>query len=1011
MRAHFRCLAALLVATLVLAGPAPAHEARASSGPSAAAPQKVPAETLQAFSWAPRQAAAAPQRAFSSATQQVAAAERQRPAGYDPLQARVADPQEARTVALDATLPIGPAVRAGRFANGLTYYIRANRRPENRAELRLVVNAGSVLEDDDQRGLAHLLEHMAFNGTANFEKHELIEFMESIGMRLGPDVNAYTSFDETVYMLQVPTDNDEYIATAFQILEDWTHAITLDPAEIDMERAVVVEEWRLGQGAGMRISDKQFPVLFAGSKYAERLPIGTRESIENASHEAVRRFYEDWYRPGLMAVIAVGDFEVDEIEGLIRRHFEGLPADPEPRPRPAFEVPDRPGTDFAIASDPELPNTSVSVYHLMDLEEEGTVGAYRDTLVEILYNSMLNQRFAELTQQADAPIVYGGSSKGGLVRTKGVYALLAGVTPDGIERGLETLLTEAARVERFGFTEGELQRVKANMLRGIERAYDERQNRRSGLFVNEYTRSFLQGEPIPGLEYEYELYRRFVPEITLAEVNGVGRDWIRSDNRVVLVAAPETEGATLPTETELLAVLETAADEELAAYEDTLSDEPLLPAVPEPGTIVETDTIEEMGITEWRLSNGALVVLKPTDLRDDEVLFSAFSPGGTSLASDEDYVIAASTTAAMMISGAGEFSLLDLQKKLAGKAANASASIGELSEGLGGSASPKDLETLFQLIHLRFTAPRADPVAFEAYLAQGRAALANQQATPSFIFSKRLQELRWQNHPRRQQTTVETLEEWDLERSFEFYKDRFADAGDFTFVFVGTFDLETMRPLVERYIASLPATGREESWRDVGVRHVEGVVVEEVRAGIEPVSQTRIYFTGPFDYEQQPRTTLRALALVLQNRLRDVLREELGGTYSVGVSGSNAWRPIESYTLTISYGSDPERADELAAVVFAEIEKLKESPPEASEVADVRESFLRTHETSLENNSYWISNIGARYERGADAEGLLDYPESVEELTPELIQQAARLYFDMGNYLRITLLPVEQIPR
>ena len=923
-------------------------------------------------------------------------------------QTRVADPQEARTVALDAELPVDPDVRFGTFDNGLTYFIRANRRPENRTELRLVVNAGSVLEDDDQLGMAHLLEHMAFNGTERFEKHELIEFMESIGMRLGPDVNAYTSFDETVYMLQVPMDNPEHISTAFQIMEDWSKGITLDGDEIDAERGVVVEEWRLGQGARARVSDKQFPIIFKDSQYAERLPIGTEESIQTASHEAVHRFYKDWYRPDLMAVIAIGDFDPDVIEGLVRQHFEGLPAPTDPRPRTMFEVPDQPGTDFAIATDPELPNTSVGVYYKMELDAEGTVGDYRRGLVEGLYNSMLNARFAELTQQVDPPIAFGGSGKGAMVRTKGMYQLMAGVAPGGIERGLDTLFTEAARVAQFGFTQTELDRTKANRLRGIQRAYDDRANRRSSGFVSEYTRAYLQGEPFPGLEYEFELYQRFIPEITLDEVNAIGRDWIKDSNRVVVVSAPETEDSVVPSERELLAVIDAAAGKELTAYEDTVSDAPLLPVIPDPGSIVAVSTIDELGITEWTLSNGAKVVLKPTDLRDDEIRFAASSPGGTSLVSDEDYLIASTATAVVNISGLGEFNAIDLRKQMAGKAASVSPSIGRFSETLGGQASPKDLETLFQLIYLRFTAPRADPVALEAYLAQGRSALANQAATPGFQFSKRLTELRWQDDPRRQTTTAETLDDWDLERSFAFYQERFADAGDFTFFFVGKIDLDAIRPLVERYLASLPSAGRAETWRDDGVRHVEGVVVDTVHAGIEPQSQTRIYFTGPFEYEQHERIVIRGMALVLQNRLRDVLREELGGTYGVGVSAGYTWQPTVGYTVSINFGSDPERAEELAAAVFAEIDRLKEAPPEESEVADVRENFTRTHETNLESNAYWMRELGGLYARGADPLAFLTYPDSIQTLTAAEIQEAAQRYFNMSNYLHMTLLPVEQ---
>lgn len=923
-------------------------------------------------------------------------------------QQRLADPADAGSVPLDAELPVDPAIRTGTLDNGLTYYVRANHRPENRAELRLVVNAGSVLEGDDQRGMAHLLEHMAFNGTEHFEKHELIEFMESIGMRLGPDVNAYTSFDETVYMLQVPTDDPEFLSTAFQIMEDWSHAITLDSAEIDAERGVVVEEWRLGQGASARMNEVQFPVIFKDSQYAERLPIGTEESIQTSTHEAIRRFYEDWYRPDLMAVIAVGDFDADAVEGLVRQHFEGLEPAADPRPRTTFEIPDQPGTDFAIATDPEAPNTSVAVFYRLDPAPEGTVGDYRRSLVEFLYNSMLNARFQEITQKPDSPIVYGASAKGAMVRSKDIYQLFAGVPPDGVERGLDTLLTEAARVAQFGFTASELERTKVNLLRGIERAYDDRANRRSNGFVSEYTRAYLQGEPTPGLEYEYELYQRFVPEISLAEVNEIGREWISDGNRVVLVNAPESDEVVLPGEAELLTVLDTAADKELTAYEDTVSDEPLMPVLPDAGSIVDTTRIAELDITEWTLSNGAKVVLKPTDLRDDEIRFSASSPGGTSLASDEDYVIASTASAVVNISGLGQFNLVDLQKKMAGIAANASASIGEFSEGLSGSASPKDLEALFQLINLRFTAPRVDPEAVQAFLEQGRASLANQEATPGYRFTKRLTEVRWQDHPRRQAQTLEWLDEWDAQRSFEFYQERFADASDFTFFFVGTFDLETIRPLVERYIASLPALDRDEDWSDVGVRHVEGRIEEVVHAGIEPQSQTRLYFTGPFEQVREQRVVLPAMGLVLQNRLRDVLREELGGTYGVGVSASQSSRPIDSYTITISFGSDPERVDELTAAVFAEIERLQAAPPEESEVADVRTNYLRSFETNQESNSWWLSTIAAAYAYDRDPLNLLTYEETVEAITPEMIQAAAQQYFSTDNVAHFTLMPVDQ---
>src|SRR5688572_24240709 len=450
------------------------------------------------------------------------------------------DSEEARTAPLDQLVPVSPKVTVGQFSNGFRYFIRENREPRNRAELRLVVNVGSILEDEDQRGLAHFLEHMAFNGTEHFEKQELIGFMESIGMRLGVGLNASTSFDETTYILRLPTDSRENMARAFQVLEDWSHGLTLDSEEIDKERGVVIEEWRGGQGAGSRVRDKQFPVLLKDSQYAERLPIGTRESLEKFSHESLRRFYRDWYRPELMGVIAVGDFSGTEIEALMRKHFEKLTAStPSPRERRDYDVPEHPETLFSIVTDKEIPQTSVTVYHKMPYKDDWTIGGYRQRIVEDLYNSMLSRRFAEIARQPGSPILGAGSSKGRLLGSKGAFMLSAGVPEDGIERGLETLFTEAARVARFGFTATELEREKTTALRSIERSYTSRESRTSGSYASEYIRAFLHGESIPDIEYEFELYKRFLPTITLEEINQIGRTWIRDADRVVAITGPE----------------------------------------------------------------------------------------------------------------------------------------------------------------------------------------------------------------------------------------------------------------------------------------------------------------------------------------------------------------------------------------------------------------------------------------------------------------------------------------
>ncbi|MED5564796.1 MAG: insulinase family protein [Gemmatimonadota bacterium] len=925
--------------------------------------------------------------------------------------------EHARTGALRDPMPVGPGVTVGQLENGLQYYIRENSEPANRAEFSLVVKVGSVVEDEDQLGLAHFLEHMAFNGTENFEKQELIDFMESIGMRMGADLNAGTSFDETRYMLQIPTDSPEVMANTFQILEDWAHGLTLDPEEIDKERGVIIEEWRLRRGAAARIQDEQFPVLLRDSRYAERSPIGTVESLETFEHEALRRFYRDWYRPDLMAVIAVGDFDRAEVEALLIEHFEGISAPENPRERIEYSVPDHDETLFTIATDEELTSTSVAVYHMLALDEQETIGGYRQQLVEGLYNGMLNLRLGEIARNPNPPFLGAGSSKGSLVRSKGAYLLSANVPEDGIERGLEVVFTEAERVARFGFTASELERQKIDVLRGIERAYTDRANRGSASYAAEYSRAFLDDEPIPGIEYEFELYKRFIPEITLTEVNQIGSEWIRPQNRVVVVTGPEKEDLDMPSEEALLAVLTGVADMEITAYEETVIDQPLLAEIPEGSTVVGTREFAE-DIVEWELGNGVRVALKPTDFREDQVLFQGFSPGGTSLASDEEWIPASSATVLIQGGGLGPFNTTDLRRVLTGKVASARPFISSFEEGVTGSGSPQDLETMFQLIYMTFTAPRADPEYFEVFNTRNRTSLQNRDASPAVAFNDAINRIMTQDALRSRPVTVETLDHTDLGGSLAFYQDRFEDASDFTFIFVGNIDLDVMRPLVERYLGGLPSTNRVETWRDLGERPPRGVIEEIVRKGLEPQSQTRLFFTGSIDYgDRSQRLGIAVMTSVLETRLREVLREELGGTYSVSVGSSFSWRPAGQYRLSISFGSDPERADELLAAVYEEVDRLKNSPPDEAEVNDVLEAQRRAWETNQESNSWWLSVLDGRYRYLLDQsdgrypsgdvllETLPTYGADLDALTPPRIQELARRYFDQDNRVRVTLLP------
>ena len=913
--------------------------------------------------------------------------------------------QDARTATLDQLLPVAPEVTVGTLPNGLRYYMRTNKLPLNRAELRLVVNAGSVLEDDDQQGLAHFTEHMSFNGTKHFAKNELVRFMESIGMRMGPSVNAYTSFDETVYMLTVPTDKPEVMEKAFLILEDWAHNLSFDPTEIDKERGVIVEEWRLGRGAGARIRDKQFPILMKGSRYAERLPIGKKEIIETFKHDTLKRFYNDWYRPDLMAVVALGDFDKPAIENLIKQHFGPLENPKKERPRPVYQVPDHPGTLYAIATDKEMTMTTVSVHNKIPVRDQSTVRSYRDKIVERLYFGMLNYRLSDLTQKADPPFVSGGSSRGRFVRSKEAVTVGALVKDNGVERGLDAVLTESARVARFGFTQTELDRQKRELLRRYENLYAEREKRESVVLAAEYIRNFTQDEDIPGIAFEYALHQRFVPEVTLDEVNKLATGSTGDRSRVVMVSAPQKDGVTVPDETTLAAVIKNAGEKKVDAYVDTVANASLLDAPPKGGTVTKTTVKEAYGITEWELSNGVEVVLKPTNYKADEIQFRASSLGGNSLASDSDFNAIRYADQVISTGGLGRFNTIELRKVRAGKVASAYPMISETEEGLSGGGSPKDIETLFQLIYMTFTQPRADAEAFAAFKAQTKAMLANQQANPSFAFADMMQKTLTQDHPRARMMTAELVDQLDLEKSLAFYKDRFADASDFTFVFVGTFDLATIKPLVEQYLGALPSTHRVETWKDVGIRPPKGVVQKTVMKGIEPKSQEGIVFTGPFQYDPQHRVVIRALGDIVQTRLRDLVREELGGTYSIGASASYTRVPEQMYSFRIQWGCNPDRVDELVKAVFRDIADIRANGPTEKQVSDVREQLLRDFETNIKQNGYLVTQIYFKYLYGEDLKTFFEMPETYKKLTPAAIQEAAEAYLNPENYVQVTLLP------
>ena len=916
-------------------------------------------------------------------------------------------PLDPTTAPLDATIPAEAAIRRGKLDNGLTYYIRRHGKPEGRAELRLVIDAGSVLEKDDEQGLAHFIEHMAFNGTRNFEKQELIDYLELIGTRFGADLNAYTGFDETVYQLKVPTDDPEIVATAFQILEDWAHGITFDPAEVDKERGVIVEEWRLGRGAGARLRDRQLPVLLHGSRYAERLPIGTLEVLENAPAERLRAFYQRWYRPQLMAVVAVGDFDPEAIEATLRKQFESIENPDQPTPRPVYELPEHEKTLFSLATDPELTGTSVAVHYKHPIRSQGTFGDYRRGLVEGLYIGMLNNRLGELAQQAEPPFLFAGAGLGDTVRSATFFSQQARVRDGEVESGLEALLREIERVDRHGFTASELDRAKVNLARAYEQAYRERDKLQSGTLAAEYVRNFLEGEALPGIEVELALVSRFLSTIGLDEVDRLARAWIRDESRVILLSAPETADQALPSEEDLLAVFETVRTSELEPYVDRTRDEPLLAEVPEPSPVVEETVIEELEITEWRLKNGVRVVLKPTDFQNDQILLTAWSPGGHSLVSDADHTTAVFATSILSESGLGPFDRIELGKALAGKVASAQTFISELQEGVTGFASPQDLETMFQLLYLGFTSPRLDLEAHQSLMSRLRILIANRGQNPGTVFQDQLNLLLGQEHPRRRPISEELLAEVDPKRALEIYRERFADASELTVVMVGNFDPATLRPLVETYLGGLPTTGRHETWRDIGVEAPTGPHELRVHRGLEPKSQVRLIYHGDAPWSREGVHEINTLTQVLEIRLREVLREDLGATYGVSVGASLGREPRERYSLSIAFGCDPQEVDALVEVVRHELAAVMAEGIDPNQLVKVKESQRRERETDLRENAFWLRALELYYDWGVDPRVLLEYDALVDSVSPESLQAASRRYFDTENQILAVLDPAE----
>lgn len=902
-------------------------------------------------------------------------------------------------------VPVDASVKIGKLSNGLTYYIKNNGKPENKVELRLVVNAGSVLEDDDQKGLAHFMEHMCFNGTKNFKKNELVDYLQSIGVKFGAHLNAYTSFDETVYILPIPSDNPEKLEKGFQILEDWAHNALLTSEEIDKERGVVLEEYRLGKGANERMLQKYLPKVLYGSKYAERLPIGTKENLETFKHESLRRFYKEWYRPDLMAVMAVGDVDVAILEEKIKSHFGSIPAVENPRPREIFNLKNHEKTFIAIETDKEasFANIKVMFKDIENFTSTSSIEGFRKSVVKNLFSQMINNRLDELRNGEKPPFVYGYSFHGGTwARTKEAYQSIAMSSPTGQLEALRALLEENEKVKRFGFNKGEFERAKKSILSRYEKNFKDKDKTESGRIIGEYVRNFLQGEVIPGIEWEYNFYKSEMPKITIEEVNKVIGSYLRDSNRVIVLTGPENKDLKKVTKEEVEAVLKEVSTKELKPYEDKEVATSLITELPKVGKITNSSKNEKLGTVSLTLSNGANITYKKTDFKNDEILFEAFSFGGTSLYSTDEIKTIGYANGGLSEAGVGGFSKIDLNKMMSGKIVRLRPRISTYSEGLSGSATPKDLEELFQLTHLYFTKLNKNDKAYNSFVAKQKGFLANMLSNPRTYFQNEMGKFINGANPRYLGfPDAEKMDASNYDLAYQKYQERFADAGDFNFYFVGNIDEKKFIEYALKYIGSLPGGNSNEAYKVPSFRPLSGSHEKIVEIGEDPKSSVQIIFQGDAVYNAKEAKALSSLGEILSIKLIEKLREEEGGVYGVGARGGISKIPYGWYNFRISFPCGPENVDKLKTIALAELQKLIDEGPTSIDLDKIKEAQLLEHKENLKKNRFWLSYLKNSEYTKKDKLRIFDVEKNTKELTKSDIQNVAKKYLSDGYILGI----------
>lgn len=910
------------------------------------------------------------------------------------------------TLAWDAVLPFDKGVLRGELDNGFTYYIRKNIEPKDRVVMYLATNVGSILENENELGLAHFMEHMNFNGTKNFPKNELVHYLQSAGVRFGSDLNAYTGFEQTVYQLPIPSDDSELLQNGLQVLRDWAQDALLEDDEIDKERGVVLEEMSGRRGAMQRMQDQYLPMIFNGSRYADRLPIGTKEVISNFDYQTLRDFHERWYRPDLQSLIVVGDIDVEEMEAQIKLLFSDLKTPTDKPEREEYSVPLLGENQFMVVTDPEMTATVVQIFVKHPEKKVKTVGDFRHTVKRNLFNQMVSTRFSELVRQADPPFIQGGGSIGGFMNGLDALTMLAVAKPGEIERGITSVLTEFERVKRHGFTATELERAKSNYLTQLESAYNERDKRTSDSYVQSYLNHFLEDRTSLSNEDSYHISTSLLASIEVDEINELAENYYTENNRDILVLAPEREKDTLPEGDDVLAWMAAVQASDISAYDDDVVDEPLLKNVPTGGKVVERQELATIGVIDLKLDNGVRVLLKPTDFKNDEIRMTATSPGGTSLYGDADYFSASYATSLVMSSGLADYNATQFNNYLAGKRVSVTPYIQERTQGFSASSGKQDLSTAFELVYLYYTAPRMDMEAFNGLLNRTRASLANRADDPSAVFADTINHTLYGDNVRRNTITIPQLSEIDAERAFEIYQDRFGDASALTVTIVGSFTEEEITPLVEQFLGALPSENRQESAGDLGLYPPAKGITKIVNRGQEQEqASVRMMYYGDYDYSLDENIQLDALESVLNIKLIERLREAESGVYGVAARSSYSKEPRGRYSFGIYFGTSPSKVDDLTSSALDEVNKVLVDGPEPVDIDKFKIEQRRMLEVQLKENGFWLGHIANSVEKGEDPSYILKYLDELDKVTVESVKAIANKYLVQDRMYNFVLLP------